>query len=75
MFSTVAAAPGTTAVASSALRSAGLIDRDARMKDATEKPGGRKGISKLRPHRNRLVEALKEQPSSSSRTVIIPPSA
>ncbi|KAL4259591.1 NXF family protein [Pleurotus pulmonarius] len=68
MFSTVAAAPGTTAVASSALRSAGLIDRDARMKDATEKPGGRKGISKLRPHRNRLVEALKEQPSSSSRT-------
>ncbi|PPR05969.1 hypothetical protein CVT24_004633 [Panaeolus cyanescens] len=34
---------GGKAIAASALRSAGLIDRDAQMRDVTDNPGGRKG--------------------------------
>jgi hypothetical protein len=53
MFSSPTPAPGSRAIASNALRSAGLIDRDTTMRDLTDKPGGRKGSSKTRSHRSR----------------------
>ncbi|SJK99733.1 uncharacterized protein ARMOST_03044 [Armillaria ostoyae] len=54
MFSSPTPAPGT--LASNTLRKAGLIDRDATMRDVTDKPGGRKGSSKIRSHRTRAIE-------------------
>ncbi|KAF5379779.1 hypothetical protein D9615_005706 [Tricholomella constricta] len=56
MFSSPTPAPGSRAIASNALRSAGLIDRDATMRDLTDKPGGRKASSKIRSHRPRLLD-------------------
>ncbi|KAF9007555.1 hypothetical protein BDQ17DRAFT_1422910 [Cyathus striatus] len=60
-------APGSRAIAANALRNAGLIDRDATMRDVSDKPGGRKGTSKIRSHRPRPIDALtgKDQASSS----------
>lgn len=60
MFSSPTPAPGSRAIASSALRSAGLIDRDAPMRDLTDNPGGRKGSSKIRGHRPREIDAFKD---------------
>jgi nuclear RNA export factor len=68
MFSSPTPAPGTRAVAASALRNAGLIDRDARMKDlrvSGDKPGGRKGTSKIRSHRPKPIDFYKDQPGPS----------
>ncbi|KAG5644653.1 hypothetical protein DXG03_008035 [Asterophora parasitica] len=56
MFSSPTPAPGSRAIASNALRSAGLIDRDAKMRDLTDKPGGRKASSKIRSHRPRILD-------------------
>ncbi|KII89808.1 hypothetical protein PLICRDRAFT_39982 [Plicaturopsis crispa FD-325 SS-3] len=65
MFSSPTPAPGSRKVASNALRSAGLIDHDERMRDVTDKPGGRKGTSKFRSHRPRLIDSFKDQPGPS----------
>lgn len=44
VFTPSASAPaGSKAIAANALRSAGLIDRDAPMRDVADNPGGRKG--------------------------------
>ncbi|KAH9481760.1 mRNA export factor mex67 [Psilocybe cubensis] len=53
---------GSKSIASSALRSAGLIDRDATMRDA-DNPGGRKG--KLRSGRTMRMDITKDRPSST----------
>ena len=63
MFSSPTPAPGSRTVGA-ALRSAGLIDRDERMRDATDKPGGRKGPSKIRAHRPRAVDTYKADPKA-----------
>ncbi|THV01014.1 hypothetical protein K435DRAFT_656011 [Dendrothele bispora CBS 962.96] len=72
MFSSPTPAPGSRTIAANALRGAGLIgrDRDANMRDATDRPGGRKGSSKIRSHRPRPIDAFKEAPGSS-KTVIV----
>ncbi|TFK46129.1 NTF2-like protein [Heliocybe sulcata] len=62
---------GTRAIASSALRGAGLIDRDERMRDASDKPGGRKGASKHRAHRPRPIDAYKDHTPGPSRTSML----
>ncbi|KIM84221.1 hypothetical protein PILCRDRAFT_68075 [Piloderma croceum F 1598] len=72
MFSSPTPAPGSRTVATTALRSAGLIDRDQRMRDATDKPGGRKGPSKIRAHRPRAIDAYKgESKPGPSRTSMV----
>ncbi|KAG6808465.1 hypothetical protein H0H92_004034 [Tricholoma furcatifolium] len=59
MFSSPTPAPGSRAIATNALRSAGLIDRDrdTTMRDVTDKPGGRKASSKIRSHRPRVIDS------------------
>jgi hypothetical protein len=37
------------------------MDRDERMRDPSDKPGGRKGFPKSRPHRPRLIDTVKGQ--------------
>ncbi|EAU85279.2 hypothetical protein CC1G_10065 [Coprinopsis cinerea okayama7 len=67
MFSTTsssATGPGSKTIAANALRNAGLIDKDAQMRDVNDKPGGRKGVSKIRSHRNRPIDVFKDQPGS-----------
>ncbi|KAJ3867011.1 hypothetical protein EV359DRAFT_35403 [Lentinula novae-zelandiae] len=66
MFSSPTPAPGSRTLASNALRNAGLIDRDAKMRDATDKPGGRKGSSKARSHRTRPIDVYKDSGPSKS---------
>ncbi|KAF8273335.1 NTF2-like protein [Lactarius quietus] len=56
---------GPSALANTALRNAGLMDRDERMRDASDKPGGRKGFPKPRSHRPRLIDTIKGQPGPS----------
>jgi hypothetical protein len=56
---------GPSALVNTALRSAGLMDRDERMRDASDKPGGRKGYPKHRSHRPRLIDTIKGQPGPS----------
>jgi hypothetical protein len=51
----------SSALASTALRNAGLMDRDERMHDPSDKPGGRKGFPKPRSHRPRLIDTIKGQ--------------
>ncbi|KAI3615783.1 mrna export receptor mex67 [Moniliophthora roreri] len=68
MFSSPTPAPGSRTLASKALRKAGLIDQDAQMRDATDKPGGRKGSSRIRSHRPRAIDAYKD--SGPSRTLM-----
>ncbi|KZP13583.1 NTF2-like protein [Athelia psychrophila] len=63
MFSSPTPAPGSRTVANKALRSAGLIQKDERMRDATDKPGGRKGPSKIKSHRPRAIDAYKGESS------------
>jgi len=59
--STSTVPPGKKGIAASALRSAGLIDRDATMRDATDNPGGRKG--KIRSGRTtRILDMSKDRP-------------
>ncbi|KAF8415006.1 hypothetical protein L210DRAFT_3361129, partial [Boletus edulis BED1] len=61
MFSSQTTTAGGRTLAANALRSAGLIDKDERMKDvSTDRPGGRKGISKIRSHRPRPIDAFKD---------------
>ncbi|KAK7044087.1 nuclear mRNA export, poly(A)+RNA binding protein [Paramarasmius palmivorus] len=67
MFSSPTPAPGSRTLATKALRKAGLIDQDAQMRDATDKPGGRKGTSKIRSHRPRAIDAYKDAGPSRPR--------
>lgn len=71
MFSSPTPAPGSRTLASNALRNAGLIDRDAKMRDATDKPGGRKGSSKARSHRTRPIDVYKDSGPSKSVNIIV----
>lgn len=58
-------------LATTTLKGAGLIDSDTRMRDATaDKPGGRKGASKIRTHRTRPIDAYKE-PHGPSRASML----
>ena len=66
---------GSRSVASTALRGAGLIDKDERMRDVADRPGGRKGTQKmnhkLRSSRTRAVDAITgAQPGAVTRTPI-----
>ncbi|KAJ7163930.1 hypothetical protein C8R43DRAFT_989194 [Mycena crocata] len=67
MFSSPTPAPGSRALASNALRGAGLMDRDATMRDVSDKPTGRKPAAKHRPHRVRAIYDLNDKGSGSSR--------
>ena len=71
LFSTPAPAPGSSAksLAATALRSAGLIDKDAQMGDASENPGGRKG--KIRSGRARLPEITKAKLTGPRMVIIL----
>ncbi|KXN86470.1 hypothetical protein AN958_10057 [Leucoagaricus sp. SymC.cos] len=72
MFSSPTPTAGSRAIATNALRNAGLIDQDTRMRDGNkDRPGGKKITPKSR-RRPRANESAKEQAlRSSSRTVII----
>ena len=67
---------GSRSLAANALRKAGLMDHDERMRDATDKPGGRKGHAKSNVHkvrssyRPRGADALlgKDAPGAGSST-------
>ncbi|KIK62433.1 hypothetical protein GYMLUDRAFT_41872 [Collybiopsis luxurians FD-317 M1] len=61
MFSSPTPAPGSRTLASNALRNAGLMDRDTKMRDLADKPGGRKGSGKNRSHRPRPMDAYKQE--------------
>ncbi|KAF9480018.1 NTF2-like protein [Pholiota conissans] len=62
LFPSSSPAPGPKTIAANALRSAGLIDRDAQMRDVGDNPGGRKG--KLRSGRPpRMIDTLKDRPT------------
>ncbi|KAJ7056667.1 hypothetical protein C8F01DRAFT_1211342 [Mycena amicta] len=57
MFSSPTPAQGSRSIAANALRSAGLTaDRDATMRDVSERPMGRKASSKHRSHRVRVYD-------------------
>ncbi|KAJ6570093.1 hypothetical protein DFH09DRAFT_1154023 [Mycena vulgaris] len=68
MFSSPTPAPGSRALANNALRGAGLMtDRDATMRDVSDKPTGRKPATKHRPHRARAIYDIGDKSSGSSR--------
>ncbi|KAF7317106.1 hypothetical protein HMN09_00445300 [Mycena chlorophos] len=70
MFSSPTPAPGARTIAANALRSAGLAgDRDATMRDVSERPTGRKAASKHRSHRVRVYDL---NGAGSSRPVVEP---
>ena len=62
---------GSSVLVNTALRKAGLMDRDERMRDTSDKPGGRKGLSKPRSHRPRLIDTIKGQPGPSRNAMVI----
>jgi hypothetical protein len=62
-------ASGAKSLASTALRSAGLIDKDAQMGDASENPGGRKG--KIRSGRTRFPEITKAKLTGPRMVIIL----
>jgi nuclear RNA export factor len=61
---------GSGVLANTALRNAGLIDRDERMRDTSDKPGGRKGYAKQRSHRPRLIDTIKGQAGPSRNSMV-----
>lgn len=61
--------PSAKSLAASALRSVGLIDKDAQMRDASENPGGRKG--KIRSGRTRLPETAKDKLMGTRMVIIL----
>ena len=62
---------GSRNLVANALRGAGLMDRDERMRDIQDKPGGRKGSSKIRAHRQRPVDAYKNPAAGPSRVSMV----
>lgn len=71
MFSTPPPAPSSRNIAANALRGAGLIDHDQKMRDSADKPGGRKGSSKIRSHRQRPIDDYKDHAAGPSRTSMV----
>ncbi|KAH7884498.1 hypothetical protein F5I97DRAFT_1812991 [Phlebopus sp. FC_14] len=72
MFSSPTPAPGNRSLATTALKSAGLIDRDERMKDvSSERPGGKKVTSKIRSHRTRPIDIFKDHQPGPSRASML----
>ncbi|KAH0832900.1 hypothetical protein J3R83DRAFT_11852 [Lanmaoa asiatica] len=72
MFSSPTTATSSRTLAANALRSAGLIDKDERMKDVSaDRPGGRKGVSKIRSHRPRPVDAFKDHQAGPSKASMV----
>lgn len=69
LFPSPTPAPSAKSLAATALRSAGLIDKDAQMRDASENPGGRKG--KTRSGRTRLPEAAKDKLMGTRMVIIL----
>jgi hypothetical protein len=61
---------GSSVLANTALRNAGLMDHDQRMRDPSDKPGGRKGFPKLRSHRPRLLDTIKGPPGPSRNPMV-----
>lgn len=61
---------GSSILVNTALRKAGLMDRDERMRDGADKPGGRKGHPKSRPHRPRLIDSIKGQPGPTRNSML-----
>jgi hypothetical protein len=61
---------GSSALVNTALRNAGLMDRDERMRDLSDKPGGRKGLPKPRSHRPRLIDTIKGQPGPTRNPMV-----
>ncbi|KAI0833225.1 NTF2-like protein [Trametes gibbosa] len=62
-FSSPTPAPGSRAIAASALRRAGLIDQDAKMRDVSEKPGRKAGVkqstrTRTHPHKPRAIDLV-----------------
>lgn len=55
-----------TRLAATGLQGAGLLERDQPMRDATDKPGGRKGTAKNRTHRNRDIDLYKDRPAQGT---------
>ena len=72
MFSAASERPRAT-FAASALRGAGLIDKDkdkdARMSDATA--GGAKRTAKIRSHKSRSSDGIKDPGTSSRASLVI----
>ncbi|KAH9928646.1 uncharacterized protein B0H18DRAFT_999876 [Fomitopsis serialis] len=78
MYSDALPASGSRNIAANAFRSAGILDRDERMRDVSDKPGGRKGAQKSShksrtSHRPRAIDALtgKDQAATSSRAAML----
>jgi nuclear RNA export factor len=69
LFPSPTPAPSAKSLAATALRSAGLIDKDAQMRDASENPGGRKG--KIRSGRTRLPEIAKDKLMGTRMVIIL----
>ena len=69
LFSSPTPASSAKSLAATALRSAGLIDKDAQMCDASENPGGRKG--KIRSGRTRLPEITKTKLMGTRMVIIL----
>ena len=76
-FSSPTPAPGSRAIAASALRKAGLIDQDAKMRDVSDKPGrkvaGTKQSTRSRthPHKPRAIDVVTGKDQHASKSVII----
>lgn len=62
---------GSRNIAANALRGAGLMDRDERMRDIQDRPGGRKGSNKIRAHRQRPVDNYKDAAAGPSRVSMV----
>ena len=69
LFSSPTPASSAKSLAASALRSAGLIDKDAQMCDASDNPGGKKG--KIRSGRTRLPEIAKAKLMGTRMVIIL----
>ena len=69
LFSSPTPPSSAKSLAATALRSAGLIDKDAQMGDASDNPGGRKG--KIRSGRTRLPEIAKAKLMGTRMVIIL----
>lgn len=75
-FSSPTPAPGSRAIAASALRRAGLIDQDAKMRDVSEKPGRKAGVkqstrTRTHPHKPRAIDLVTGKDQHGAKSVII----
>jgi hypothetical protein len=71
-MSTASTSAGGQRLAASGLQRAGLLERDAVMRDANNKPGGRKGPTKTtRAHRTRDIDTYKQDRVTASRIPMV----